>query len=55
MTLNADLIRARCGEIEDSINRLKQFQEMTREEFLSNQDFLDVATNHPTLAVPGQG
>ena len=43
MNLNADLIRARCAEIEDSVVRLERFKPLTREEFLADQDRLDIA------------
>jgi hypothetical protein len=43
MTLNPDLVRARCGEINAALTRLEQFQQLTREDFLSNQDQLDIA------------
>lgn len=38
MSLNADLIRARCAEIEESIVRLEEFQALSVEAFLSNRD-----------------
>ena len=44
MSLNADLIRARCAEIEESIVRLEEFQALSVEAFLSNRDALDVAS-----------
>ena len=36
MSLNPDLIRARCSEIEGSLARLEPFRAMSREAFLSN-------------------
>jgi hypothetical protein len=41
MSLNPDLVRARCSEIEESVRRLEQFRSISREQFLSNQDWLD--------------
>jgi uncharacterized protein YutE (UPF0331/DUF86 family) len=43
MSLNPDLIRARCAEIDSSLSRLEEFRHLPREQFLSNQDSLDVA------------
>lgn len=43
MTLNPDLIRSRCAEIEDSLNRLEAFRSVRREEFVANRDMLDIA------------
>ncbi len=43
MNLNPDLVRARCAEIEESVGRLERFKSLARDEFLSNQDTLDVA------------
>ena len=43
MSLNPDLVRARCAEIEESVGRLERFKRLSRSEFLSNQDTLDLA------------
>lgn len=43
MTLNADLVRARCAEIEESVSRLERFRALSREVFLVDQDTLDLA------------
>lgn len=43
MKLNADLVRARCAEIEESVHRLEQFRAVSRERFLADQDGLDIA------------
>lgn len=43
MALNADIIRSRCGVIEESLVRLEQLQHLTKDQFLSNQDTLDIA------------
>ena len=51
MSLNADLIRARCAEIEESIVRLEEFQALSVEAFLSNRDALDVASYRLLIAI----
>lgn len=51
MTLNADIIRSRCGEIEESLARLEQLQHLTKEQFLSNQDTLDIACYRLLIAI----
>lgn len=51
MDLNADLIRTRCQEIEDSVSRLERFTVLTRDEFLSNQDTLDLACYRLLIAI----
>ena len=50
MTLNADLVRSRCQEIEESVRRLGQFREMTREAFTNDQDARDIACYRLLLA-----
>ena len=51
MTLNPDLIRARCTEIDVSVNRLETLRQLSRETFLSNQDTLDVACYRLLIAI----
>jgi uncharacterized protein YutE (UPF0331/DUF86 family) len=51
MSLNPDLIRARCAEIDSSISRLEEFRGLSREQFLSNQDTLDVACYRLLIAI----
>lgn len=51
MSLNPDLIRARCAEIDSSLNRLEEFRRLPREQFLSNQDTLDVACYRLLIAI----
>jgi uncharacterized protein YutE (UPF0331/DUF86 family) len=51
MSLNPDLIRARCAEIDSSLNRLEEFHRLSREQFLSNQDALDVACYRLLIAI----
>lgn len=43
MTLDADVIRGRCGEIAQSVTRLRQLGTMDREAFLGNADAQDIA------------
>ncbi len=51
MSLNADLIRDRCHEIEQSLQRLEKFKAISLEEFLSDQDGLDVACYRLLVAI----
>ncbi len=51
MSLNADLVRARCAEIEDSVSRLERFKDLPRDEFLANQDTLDLACYRLLVAI----
>ncbi|MBL8054853.1 MAG: DUF86 domain-containing protein [Nitrospira sp.] len=51
MTLNPDLIRARCAEIDASLSRLEALRPLSRETFLSNQDTLDVACYRLLIAI----
>ncbi len=51
MSLNPDLVRARCAEIEESVGRLERFKSLARDEFLSNQDTLDVACYRLLVAI----
>lgn len=51
MTLNPDLVRERCQEITDSLARLERFQEVPREEFLEDQDSLDIACYRLLVAI----
>lgn len=51
MSLNADLIRARCAEIEESLGRLERFGGMSREALLADQDALDVVCYRLLVAI----
>ena len=51
MTLNPDLIRSRCAEIEDSLNRLEEFRSVPRDVFLANRDMLDIACYRLLIAI----
>ena len=51
MTLNADLVRARCGEIAESVGRLERFRSIPREVFLADRDALDIASYRLLVAI----
>lgn len=51
MTLNPDLVRARCGKIDAALTRLEQFRTLSREDFLSSQDQLDIACYRLLVAI----
>lgn len=51
MSFNADLIRARCAEIQESVARLEEFQALSLEAFLENRDALDVASYRLLVAI----
>jgi uncharacterized protein YutE (UPF0331/DUF86 family) len=51
MTLDADLVRSRCGEIEDSVARLEQIARLPREQFLADRDLLDIACYRLLVAI----
>lgn len=51
MTLNADLIRTRCGEIEDAAQRLDAIRAMPREAFVTDRDAQDIAARRLLVAI----
>ena len=51
MSLSADLIRTRCGEIEESLGRLERFRGLSREAFLADRDALDIASYRLLVAI----
>jgi uncharacterized protein YutE (UPF0331/DUF86 family) len=51
MNLNADLVRTRCAEIEESLGRLERFKPLSREAFLADQDTLDLACYRLLVAI----
>ncbi len=51
MKLNPDLVRTRCAEIEESIARLERFRRQPREQFLGNQDSLDISCYRLLVAI----
>jgi uncharacterized protein YutE (UPF0331/DUF86 family) len=51
MTLNADLVRARCAEIEESVRRLERFKGLAPQAFLADPDVLDMASYRLLVAI----
>jgi uncharacterized protein YutE (UPF0331/DUF86 family) len=51
MTLNSDLIRARCAEIDSSLSRLEELRRLSRQTFLADQDKIDVACYRLLIAI----
>jgi uncharacterized protein YutE (UPF0331/DUF86 family) len=51
MTLNPDVVRARCGDIEDAVANLERFGSMPTETFRANRDFVDAACYRLLVAV----
>lgn len=51
MKLSEDLVRARCQEITDSLRRLGEMAEMPKNQFLENQDTLDIACYRLLVAI----
>jgi uncharacterized protein YutE (UPF0331/DUF86 family) len=51
MSLNADLVRQRCAEIEESVSRLERVKAIPRKEFLADQDLLDIACYRLLVAI----
>lgn len=49
--LNPDLIRTRCQEITDSVARLRQIEQMPAEQFLADQDTLDIACHRLQIGI----
>lgn len=43
MNLNEELVRTRCQEIEESLERLEKIKGKSKEEFLKDQDLKDIA------------
>ena len=51
MTLNPDLVRTRCGDIEEAAQRLDTLRSMSREAFLTDPDAQDIAVRRLLMAV----
>lgn len=51
MNLNQDLIRTRCQEIEESLNRLEGIKVRPKEDFLKDQDAQDIACYRLLVAI----
>jgi uncharacterized protein YutE (UPF0331/DUF86 family) len=51
VTLNPDLIRSRCGDIEDATERLERIRQMPRADFLVDRDAQDIAVRRLLVAI----
>ena len=51
MTLNQEMIRTRCQEIEDSLGRLERIKAVAREDFLKDRDLQDIACYRLLVAI----
>lgn len=51
MSLNPELIRTRCQEIEESLSRLEHIKRKTKEEFLKDRDEQDIASYRLLTAI----
>ncbi len=51
MSLNHDLIQARFGDIQKSLERLHEIRELPRVRFLADQDILDVTCYRLLVAI----
>lgn len=51
MTLNQELIRSRCQDIEESLERLDKIKTKTREAFLADQDAKDITCYRLLVAI----
>jgi uncharacterized protein YutE (UPF0331/DUF86 family) len=51
MTVNPDVVRTRCAEIEDSVQRLERFGQLSLEDFLANLDSQDAVSYRLLVAI----
>lgn len=51
MTLDGDVIRGRCGEIEQALHRLARIRAVGRDSFLADADANDIACYRLLLAI----
>ena len=51
MNLNQELVRTRCQEIEDSLERLERIGKRPKEDFLKDQDAQDIACYRLLVAI----
>jgi uncharacterized protein YutE (UPF0331/DUF86 family) len=51
VTLDADVVRGRCQEIEQSLQRLERIRSAGRQDFLENADTKDIACYRLLLAI----
>ena len=51
MTLNPDVVRNRCAEIEDSVQRLEELAAISLGDFLADRDAQDIASYRLLVAI----
>jgi uncharacterized protein YutE (UPF0331/DUF86 family) len=51
VSLNPDLVRTRCGDIEQAVQRLEAIRATSRDAFLANPDAQDIAIRRLLLAI----
>ncbi len=51
MKLNQELVRARCQEIAESLERLELFKQKSKEDFLNDRDAQDIAAYRLLVAI----
>ena len=51
MSLNQEIIRSRCQEIEESLERLERIRTKPKEEFLKDSDIQDIACYRLLIAI----
>ena len=51
MNLDQDLIRTRCQEIAESLERLERIKQKSKDEFLADQDIKDIASYRLLVAI----
>jgi len=51
MNLNQELIKMRCQEISDSLERLEKIKNSPKEKFLKNRDLQDIASYRLLVAI----
>ena len=51
MTLNPDVVRARCVEIEESVQRLETLAAVSLDDFLADRDAQDIASYRLLVAI----
>jgi hypothetical protein len=51
MTLDVDVVRGRCQEIEQSLARLEAIRDAGREAFLANEDAIDIGCYRLLIAI----
>jgi uncharacterized protein YutE (UPF0331/DUF86 family) len=51
VTLDADVVRGRCAEIDECLVRLERVAQGSREQFLANRDLQDIASYRLLVAI----